>query len=47
MSFREGMTAAAVCIGIGLALTAWGLAAVVIVPVDRLLTRLRIPRAAH
>ena len=41
MSFREGMTAAAVCLGIGLALTAWGLASVVIVPVDHLVRRVR------
>lgn len=40
MTFREGMTTAAVCLGIGLALTAWGLASAVIVPVDHLYRRL-------
>ena len=41
MTLREGMTAAAMCLGIGLALTAWGLASVVIVPVDHLVRRVR------
>lgn len=36
MTFREGMTTAAVCLGIGLALTAWGCASLLVVPVDHL-----------
>jgi hypothetical protein len=35
------MATAAMCLGIGLALTAWGLASVVIVPVDHLVRRVR------
>jgi hypothetical protein len=35
------MTTAGWCLGIGLALTAWGLASMVIVPVDHLVRRVR------
>ena len=40
MSLREGMTQVSWCLGLGLALTAWGLASVVIVPVDHIYRRL-------
>jgi len=35
-SLRDGLTCTAWCLGLGLALTVWGLASVVIVPVDHL-----------
>lgn len=41
MTLREGMATAAMCLGIGLALTAWGCASLVIVPVDHLVRRAR------
>lgn len=41
MTFREGMTQVGWCLGIGLALTARGLASVVIVPGDHLVRRVR------
>ena len=40
MTFREGITTAAMCLGLGLVLTAWGLASAVIVPVENLYRRL-------
>ena len=41
MGFRDGMKTAAICVGIGIALTAWGLASAVIVPCDHLYRRVR------
>ena len=40
-SFRYGMTQVGWCLGIGLALVAWGAASAVIVPVDHLYRRVR------
>lgn len=40
-SFRQGLHNAAMCLGIGLALVAWGAASAVIVPVDHLYRRMR------
>lgn len=41
MTFRQGMGQVAICLGIGLALVAWGAASAVIVPVDHLYRRVR------
>lgn len=39
--FRYGLHNVALCLGIGLALVAWGAASAVIVPVDHLYRRVR------
>lgn len=41
MTFRQGMGQVAICLGIGIALVAWGAASAVIVPVDHLYRRVR------
>lgn len=41
MTFREGMSQVAICLGVGLALVAWGAVSAVVVPVDHLYRRVR------
>lgn len=41
MSFRQSMGQVAICLGVGLALVAWGAVSAVVVPVDHLCRRVR------